>query len=87
MRTTMADEGLALRYPAASASASIQPVSTEQRKQEQNRKKKMVERQHPGGAIKHGTWAQALRMFLFFLYFIGGCIAWVYSLLTERPAR
>lgn len=30
---------------------------------------------HPSGAAKHGTWTQALRMLLFFVYFNGGCIA------------
>ncbi|KAK3202389.1 hypothetical protein GRF29_161g1026955 [Pseudopithomyces chartarum] len=30
---------------------------------------------HPRGAAKHGTWVQALRMLLFFVYFNGGCIA------------
>lgn len=31
--------------------------------------------EHPGGRIKHGTWKQALRMFLFAAYFNGSIIA------------
>lgn len=34
---------------------------------------------HPGGEIKHGTWKQALRMFLFAVYFNGSCLAFVPS--------
>lgn len=68
MRTAMATEGLKMRHPAA----SVQPISIQEKKAEQ---KKMAEQQHPGGAIKHGFWDQALRMLLFFLYFNGSCIA------------
>jgi lysocardiolipin and lysophospholipid acyltransferase len=37
--------------------------------------------QHPGGEIKHGVFAQALRMCLFAAYFNGSIVALVY---TER---
>ncbi|CAI6333274.1 unnamed protein product [Periconia digitata] len=76
MQHTMATEGLHLRHNPPSAPTTVQPLSTEQKKLEQHRKRDALAHQpHPGGAIKHGTWAQALRMFLFFLYFIGGCIS------------
>jgi hypothetical protein len=32
---------------------------------------------HPAGEIKHGPWQQALRMFLFAVYFNGSCLALV----------
>jgi lysocardiolipin and lysophospholipid acyltransferase len=35
--------------------------------------------QHPGGEIKHGVFAQALRMCLFAAYFNGSIIASVYT--------
>lgn len=34
--------------------------------------------QHPAGDIKHGAFAQALRMFLFAAYFAGSIMASVY---------
>jgi len=61
----MAANGLKQRHPAAS-------VSILERKETQE---KIAEQQHPGGAIKHGTWEQALRMLLFALYFNGCCLA------------
>ncbi|KAF2095096.1 acyltransferase-domain-containing protein [Rhizodiscina lignyota] len=30
---------------------------------------------HPGGAIKHGAWEQALRIALFGLYYVGSCVS------------
>jgi 1-acyl-sn-glycerol-3-phosphate acyltransferase len=40
---------------------------------------------HPGGAIKHGTWDQALRMLLFGLYFNLSCICIIISQLIGAP--
>ncbi|KAF2868493.1 acyltransferase-domain-containing protein [Massariosphaeria phaeospora] len=59
----MATDGLTRRHP---------PASVQEQKQAD---KKITEQQHPGGAIKHGTWDQALRMFLFGLYFSGSILA------------
>lgn len=70
MPVTMNTEGVRQRVPPASA-----PLETESQKN-------MAEHAHPLGAPKHGTWKQALRMFLFAVYFNGGCIAFVYPLLT-----
>jgi lysocardiolipin and lysophospholipid acyltransferase len=39
--------------------------------------------QHPGGEIKHGVFAQALRMFLFAAYFNGSIIALVCTQLID----
>jgi hypothetical protein len=41
--------------------------------------------QHPGGAIKHGAWTQALRMLLFALYFNGCCVGWVFMPALPGP--
>ncbi|KAL5425113.1 hypothetical protein PMIN04_002777 [Paraphaeosphaeria minitans] len=40
---------------------------------------------HPSGHDKHGTWTQALRMLLFFVYFNGGCIAIAVSQVIGAP--
>jgi len=72
MHTTMASEGLKMRHPATSAPTTVQPLSPQDKKAEE---RKLAEQQHPGGAIKHGTWVQALRAISFFVYFIGNCTA------------
>jgi lysocardiolipin and lysophospholipid acyltransferase len=71
MQSVMASEGLTMRHPAASATATVQPISA----QEKREAKKLAEAQHPGGAIKHGAWVQAFRAVSFFVYFIGNSIA------------
>jgi lysocardiolipin and lysophospholipid acyltransferase len=43
--------------------------------------------QHPGGEIKHGVFAQALRMFLFAAYFNGSIIALVCTRLIDLPGH
>ena len=72
MHTTMASEGLTMRHPAASAPATVHPISPQEKKADERRQ---AEQQHPGGAIKHGAWVQALRAVSFFVYFIGNCTA------------
>lgn len=78
MNTTMSAEGLKMRHPVASAPATVQPISIQEKKAEQRKKveaAETTETPHPGGEIKHGFWVQALRMLLLFMYFNGGCIA------------
>ena len=53
----METEGLRARNPPASA------------KEKKGQQKKIAVQEHPGGAIKHGGWAQAFRMLAFGLYF------------------
>jgi hypothetical protein len=76
MNTTMAAETLRQRLPPASAqirdtkSAGTPKQSTEPT-------------QHPGGEIKHGPWQQALRMFMFAVYFNGSILASVLNKLLS----
>ncbi|KAF2679002.1 acyltransferase-domain-containing protein [Lentithecium fluviatile CBS 122367] len=71
-----------MRHPAASAAASVQPISAQDKKAES---KRLAEQPHPGGAIKHGTWVQALRAVSFFVYFIGNCIAITVTQIIGSP--
>jgi hypothetical protein len=59
----MDTEGLRARQPPTSA------------KQLKAQEKKRAEEQHPGGAIKHGTWDQAFRVLLFALYLTGAILS------------
>lgn len=59
---------LKMRHPPASA------TTTAPAPPKHDRDKKPADA-HPSGNEKHGTWTQALRMLLFFVYFNGGCIA------------
>ncbi|ORY17641.1 acyltransferase-domain-containing protein [Clohesyomyces aquaticus] len=75
MQPTMATpNGLKQRHPPASA-----PSIKEGEKEE------IAEMQHPGGAIKHGTWQQGLRMLLFALYFNGSIVCIFLSQLIGAP--
>jgi hypothetical protein len=58
-------EGLKQRYPAASAPPHTQNGTAEKIK---------AGELHPGGAIKHGIYKQALRMALLAAYFNGCCV-------------
>ena len=64
MSTTMITDGPKQRHP---------PASVLQMKKEQENTTESTEMQHPGGAIKHSPWQQALRMALLALYFHGCC--------------
>jgi lysocardiolipin and lysophospholipid acyltransferase len=55
--------GLKQRYPPASVPSTTKSPT-----------EKTARTQHPGGAIKHGTWQQGIRMLLFALYFSGSII-------------
>jgi lysocardiolipin and lysophospholipid acyltransferase len=85
MNDTMTTEGIRQRQPPATVPvieklkaqrAQTAPETTETIAQETRN-----HTQHPGGEIKHGVLAQALRMCLFAAYFNGSIIALVY---TER---
>ena len=67
----MTAKGLRQRQPPASV-----PVIEKLKAQ---RTKTQHPAQHPAGKVKHGIFAQALRMFLFAAYFNGSIIALVYT--------
>ncbi|KAL1608106.1 hypothetical protein SLS60_003045 [Paraconiothyrium brasiliense] len=73
---------LKMRHPPTSA-ATISPMP------KKDHEKKLAEASpadaHPSGVAKHGTWTQALRMLLFFVYFNGGCIAIAVSQVIGAP--
>ncbi|KAF2181631.1 acyltransferase-domain-containing protein [Zopfia rhizophila CBS 207.26] len=69
----MATNGLKQRHPLA----SVNEVKLQEKVKSGH--------QHPGGAIKHGTWDQALRMALFALYFNGSCISICITQLIGAP--
>lgn len=63
---------LKMRHPPASAATISPPSKKAQAKKDADPPPADA---HPSGVAKHGTWTQALRMLLFFVYFNGGCIA------------
>jgi lysocardiolipin and lysophospholipid acyltransferase len=67
MSTTMTTDHLRQRHGLATAEVPDDKLTTEKSKPEST--------QHPGGEIKHGAWQQALRMFLFAVYFNGSILA------------
>ena len=76
--TTMTDDGLRQRQPPV-----VPPVIEKlkaQRTKPQAYPKHPEPTQHPAGEVKHGVFAQALRMFLFAAYFTGSILA---SVLTH----
>ena len=69
MNATMATETLRQRYPPASVPiVDSKPTSGKAELSTEPTP-------HPGGKIKHGAWKQALRMFLFAVYFNGSILA------------
>ncbi|KAF2114906.1 acyltransferase-domain-containing protein [Lophiotrema nucula] len=71
----MATSALRQRHP--TASVQIEDRATTDAK--------IADQQHPGGRIKHGPWAQALRMLFFTLYFNGSCMAILITQLLGAP--
>ncbi|KAJ4353692.1 uncharacterized protein N0V89_005422 [Didymosphaeria variabile] len=73
---------LKMRHPPTSA-ATVSPTP------KKDYEKKLAEASpadaHPSGVAKHGTWTQAMRMLLFFVYFNGGCIAIAVSQVIGAP--
>lgn len=68
----MTTENLRQRHPPASAPV-LDSNPTEMPKPS------TAPTEHPAGDIKHGPWQQALRMFLFSVYFNGSILALVHS--------
>lgn len=65
---------LRMRHPPASAAAMVPPPTRKDTDKKPAASPGPADA-HPSGNEKHGTWTQALRMLLFFVYFNGGCIA------------
>jgi lysocardiolipin and lysophospholipid acyltransferase len=77
----MANENLRQRHPPA-------PVQTLDSKPTNGAPKLSREdTPHPGGEIKHGPWQQALRMFLFAVYFNGSILASVQAATEHHYTR
>ncbi|KAH7087383.1 acyltransferase-domain-containing protein [Paraphoma chrysanthemicola] len=67
--STMTTDSLRQRQPPASVPIS-DTIATPEKPKLSNEPAP-----HPAGEIKHGPWQQALRMFLFAVYFNGSCLA------------
>lgn len=67
MSNSMATDNLRQRHGPTTTEVSDSISSSEESPSEQT--------PHPGGEIKHGPWQQALRMFLFAVYFNGSILA------------
>ncbi|KAF2811076.1 acyltransferase-domain-containing protein [Mytilinidion resinicola] len=77
----MATNDLRQRYPAASVTPKAENGAATNGTAEKIKSGEL----HPGGAIKHGTYKQALRMALFAAYFNGCCVCILVSQLLGAP--